>query len=293
MLKFKGAWRFDPPDDGKWRNREIPQNALVEFIELINRVATQGERWDVLEHYKGAFCRAIGSSHVRSSSESWAETDLHSYMGAAAHNAPLFLEAFFDASESLSGEDFYAPDAERINALCIRYEIGYEIRPPVLLLRESAPPMVRVADPPPTLAEEAIGLMSSSLQRSEQLLADGRWREAVHESLWLLESVSTAFRGAELPTTGVIQGKYFNQIAKELQRGYRGTALERVIDWTLTLHGYLSSPTGGGIRHGMDLNKGIEIGPNEARLFCNLIRSYLSYFLTEHERIALGKSAIP
>ena len=35
----------------------------------------------------------------------------------------------------------------------------------------------------------------------------------------------------------------------------------------------------------VDLTKGVRVSNNEARLFCNLIRSYLSYLLTEHERM--------
>jgi hypothetical protein len=62
--------------------------------------------------------------------------------------------------------------------------------------------------------------------------------------------------------------------------------LDQVLDWVMKLHGYLSSPTGGGIRHGTQLKAGIELQPNEARLFCNLIRSYISYLMTEHERLS-------
>jgi hypothetical protein len=50
-----------------------------------------------------------------------------------------------------------------------------------------------------------------------------------------------------------------------------------------TLHGYLSSPTGGGVRHGGTLTSAAEMSPHEARLFCNLIRSYLDFQLTEYD----------
>ena len=53
----------------------------------------------------------------------------------------------------------------------------------------------------------------------------------------------------------------------------------------MQLHGYLSSPTGGGVRHGVDLNEGLELGITEARLYCNLIRSYLTFLIAEHERL--------
>jgi hypothetical protein len=57
------------------------------------------------------------------------------------------------------------------------------------------------------------------------------------------------------------------------------------------LHGFLSSPTGGGVRHGVDLNEGVAVKLNEARLYCNLIRSYISFLISEHERVTLeGRS---
>lgn len=33
--------------------------------------------------------------------------------------------------------------------------------------------------------------------------------------------------------------------------------------------------TGGGVRHGVDLREGVALQINEARLYCNLIRSYI------------------
>jgi hypothetical protein len=61
-----------------------------------------------------------------------------------------------------------------------------------------------------------------------------------------------------------------------------------LIVWIEALHGYLSSPTGGGVRHGADLSGDLVIDPNEARLYCNLIRSYITYLMAEHERLTRG-----
>jgi hypothetical protein len=289
MLEFNGRWRFQPPADGTLRNRSIPNEAVWAFVEQISRAATQGPRQEILEHFKGYFCTASGSTHVWSSSESWAETDLQREMAHASENAPLFIEAFYDACTAFRsrGERFFAPDAAMINELCSRFGIGYEVRPPELILRETATPIVPVPERPPTLSERAITIMEESLRRSEQLLADAHSREAVQESLWLLESVTTAFRGLAVEGE-TVRGGYFNQIVRDLRRASRGSNLERVLEWITTLHGYLSSPTGGGIRHGLDLNEGIAVEASDARLFCNLVRSYLSYLLVEHERLSQG-----
>ncbi len=292
MLKFEPRWRFSPPGDGRYRNSSIPREAVSEFDTLIGRIATQRDRWSVLEHFKGAFCRVTGRSHFRSSNESWAETDLSSAMNDAATNAPLFLEAFFEACEELREKGLGTPDAAMINGLCERHEVGYVIRPPDLILRESlAVTTVDVVARPPTMAERAVELLQDSLQRSERLLSDGRYREAVQQTLWVLESVATAFRGVESSGDSV-RGRYFNEIVRDLRRLTKGSTLDRILEWVMSLHGYLSSPTGGGIRHGVDLNTGIAIGPSEARLFCNLIRSYVSYLLGEHERLQ-GPRPVP
>ncbi len=98
-------------------------------------------------------------------------------------------------------------------------------------------------------------------------------------------ATTTAFRGIETTTGGVIRGKYFNRIIDDLRRVARGSTLNRILEWMTNLHGFLSSPTGGGVRHGIDLNAAVQIGPAESRLFCNLIRSYTGYLLAEHERL--------
>ncbi|GJL52275.1 MAG: hypothetical protein NPIRA01_35020 [Nitrospirales bacterium] len=229
----------------------------------------------------------MGTSHIQSSTESWAETDLSKYMSNAAQNAPLFIEAIYSACESIKeiNDAFYAPEFSMINDICVQHKIGYVIRPPDLILRESEiAPVVEVPQESTTLAEQAIELVQASLRRSETLLNEGRGREAVQELLWLLESVSTAFSNVDTGT-GTIEGKYFNKIVKNLRRLHSGTTFERILEWMTNLHGYLSSPTGGGVRHGLNLNSGVVIELNEARLICNLIRSYISFLLGEHERL--------
>jgi hypothetical protein len=99
-----------------------------------------------------------------------------------------------------------------------------------------------------------------------------------------LPGSSTLFQGLTIGTD-TIEGKYFNTIADELRTHQKGTTLERSLAWAKTLHGYLSSPTGGGVRHGANLRADFSMQENEARLFCNLIRSYISFLLAEHVRL--------
>lgn len=286
-LKFSGRWRFEAPSDTEYTLNQIPQEAVAEFIEMVNRLAPQADRWDTLELFKRHFVEAVGSTHWHSSALHFAEHDLLRDASAAAANAPLFIESFFDACRSFEagGTGRYAPDEAHINAALARHNIGFEIRGDQLLLRGTQPQLVEVTAATPTLAEQSVQLVQESLQRASEILQQGRGREAVQESLWLLETVATAFRGLDTQT-GSIEGHYFNQIVRELRAANPGGTLDRVLNWAIAVHGYLSSPTGGGVRHGVDLQEGVQVSENEARLFCNLIRSYIGFLLVEYERMA-------
>lgn len=272
-MQMEGAWRFDTPGP-------MPPEAVRDFTVLIDRVVAQGNRWGNLEHFKGYFGGA-----GQSSSESWAESDLNSLIWQMADNAPLFIEAVFDGCEALRDKDGIAvPDVARMNRILREHGIGYEIRPPSLVAVGLHQP-IPVPERYQSLDEQAQEIVQQSLQQSEKLLAEGRPRQAVQEILWLMESVVTAFKGLG---TGedTIEAKYFNKIAHELRNKRKGQTIDQVLSWLTTLHGYLSSPTGGGVRHGVDLKSGITVNPDEGRLYCNLIRSYVTFLMAEHERMS-------
>lgn len=280
-LSFPGEWRFTPPVNGDLVTSEIPDNAIWGFIDAIDRIAGQGQRWWVLEHFKTHF----GNPH-RSSSESWAESDLHSIMRQQAQNAPLFLEAFHNACASLREGDgnWYAPDEKFINKLLSQHGMGYQIINNELVALEYNGKSIDVEVVAPSIEQKTKEIINQSLSRSDELLAEGRSREAVQEVLWLLETVSTAFRGVEYGS-GKVEGKYFNNIIRELRSHHKGSVLDRALDWATQMHGFLSSPKGGGVRHGSDLKAGVSLNQNEARLFCNLTRSYISFLLSEHKSL--------
>ncbi len=279
--------RFNSPkdhvsDDDRQRKHCLAK-LFPEFEDLIGKIAAQGNRRSLLEHFKGYFCGANGAPHHWSSDEGWAHTDLMRAMKEAAQNPALFIEAFYDGCEALRAEGKYEiPSVELMNEVLHEHGVLFGIQPP-RLIRMGTVARVTAPEPPPTLAEEASAIVRKSMQRADDLLGENRPREAVQEMLWILESIATTFRGASL-STGTVQGRYFNEIARELRSASRGTTLERVVDWSVQLHGYLSSPTGGGIRHGLDLNRKTEISTEEGRLFCNLILSYL-YLMAEHARL--------
>jgi hypothetical protein len=279
-LQLPPGSRFEPHDG----TETITQSVISEFDALIRKVAAQGDRQDLIEHFKGFFCGAIGAAHYRSSSESWAHSDLATYMQEIAGTPALFLEAFYDACEALRANGKYeVPSIELVNEILRRHHVNFEVRPP-RLVRIDDVPRVPHPDPPISFADDAAAIIRASMQRAEALLSQNRPREAVQEMLWILESIATTFRGVELKT-GTVHGRYFNDIARELRAASKGKTLDRVAEWSIQLQGYLSSPTGGGVRHGIDLMSGDILTFEEGRLFCNLILSYVTYFMAEHAKL--------
>ncbi len=277
MLEFDKRWRFDSPGP-------VDPVIVQGFRELIDRISGQASRKMVLEHFKSYFAIAAGSSPYTSSDESWASSDLDMRMEEASVNAPVFIEAFHEACEELCHKHpkMAVPDIGRINRVLTEAGADYQIAPPKLISTRAHIP-ISVPAAPPSLDEQARTLIKQALDASDRALSEGNGRQAVQEVLWLLETISTAFRNSEI-LDGSIQGRYFNKIIGELRQRGRGHQ-EQILSWMMTLHGYLSSPTGGGVRHGVDLENGLALQINESRLYCNLIRSYLTFLISEHERI--------
>ena len=255
--------------------------ACHELCGFVATAAASGEEWKILETFKRYFAPAAGESYTRSSTTSWAETDLRRLMFEATKNAPLFIEAFYDACDAAREAGDTVPSVGALNRVLVKHETGFEVHPPRLIRSgaETAPEPVRAK----SIGERADGVIQDSLKESERLLSEGRNKQAVQEVLWLLETVSTAFKGTGT-SSGSVEGKYFVRIVKDLRKLHRGNTLEQVLKWIEQLYGYLSSPTGGGVRHGTDIADPKDLEDHEARLFCHLVREYIRFLLAAHER---------
>lgn len=275
MLNFENAWRYESPG-------AIANEVEVEFLEVIRKIA-HGDQ-NLLEHFKKYFAYAAGSPSTESSSANWADSDLSSYMGQAAENAPLFIEAFYDACEKLKIEQSLpVPDITFMNKVLTKYQTNYKIEPPNLIFDRS---QITAPNPdiPKSFDQNAQELIQKSLQEGKDLMIEGKHRLAVQEVLWLLETVTTGFQALK-DGEHIIEGKYFNKIIDVMRRNNQGTALEQIVGWITKLHGFLSVPSGGGIRHGMHLKEGVATSDAEAKLYYNLIVSYISFLLSEYERL--------
>ena len=272
MLDMPSNWRFGDPG-------ELDPGAVNAFYDLVLKISGQGQSWSIIERFKAKFNGGASTS----SNESWAMSDLHTAMHGAARNAPAFIDAFWTGCEEIKSDypGVAVPDEEVVNALLAEHHELYEVRPPALVRRGSiAPPQVQA--PPASLGEQARALIEQSLLQADRFLFDQRPRQAVQEILWLLETVSTAFEGRE-SGIGTVEGKYFSTIVRDLRRLNHGTALSEILGWIAKLYGFLSSPSGGGVRHGTHLADGRTISVHEAQLYCNLTRSYISWLFSELE----------
>lgn len=277
MLKFSGEWRYDSPG-------AVPSGVDDEFRLLIEKICVQGPRKLILEHFKRHFASAAGVEHHDSSDVGWASTDLERVMSEAAENAPLFIEAFYDACEALESRypEMTMPGVERINRILSDHETGYYIDPPNLITN-SAQVLTSVPYQPTMLDTEFYAKIEDALRAADSALGMGNYRQAIQDMLWALESTSTLFRDEQIQNQK-ISGDYFNKIIQSLKRHAQGHQ-KHILEWMMSLHGYLSSPRGGGIRHGVDLREGLDLEINEARLICDLLRSYLTYLISEYEHL--------
>ena len=244
-------------------------------------------RW-IFEYFKSHFASAAGKPSYPSSSESWASTDLDTSMREAAENAPMFISSFYNACEELERDnpEMEMPGISLINRILSDSKSGFQIDsqtdPPTLIATRRHIP-IPLPDQAPSLSEKAEKIIQKALNNSQRALSEGDGRRAIRDLLWLLETVTTEFRNQDSNDPS-IQGKYFNKIVTELKQRENGHQ-RQILNGMMNLHGYLSSPTGGGIRHGLDLKDGLELETHEAHLFCDLIRSYLKYLIAEHERL--------
>jgi hypothetical protein len=287
VLNFNPLWRLEAPPNDELHHGSIPNEAVEEFAQLIRAIAISPSTKRVWELFKGRFSAPARREFWPSSNTSFAEQDGLAYLGDAACNSPLFIEAFYDGWTELMGENplQIPPIVPTVNRILGAHGIGYRLAPPNLETLGELAPLIEVVIPAVTVEEHAREVIRASLDSTAEHLDRGEDRAAVMESLWLLDSVTTIFSGLALPN-GQVNGVYFNTIVGDLRRLQLVGVLPHATRWMEALYGYLSAPAGGQIRHGMKLSNEIQLNRNEARLYCNLIRSYIEYLLGEHERLA-------
>src|SRR5258706_13388680 len=117
----------------------------------------------------------VGAKAVRSSGS------YRGYAGSmdeAATNAPLFIEAFYDACEHLRQQnpEMALPDIVRINRILSDAGAGYQIDPPNLFATRVHVP-ITVPEQAPSLDAQAQALIEQALAASQHALSEGNGRQ--------------------------------------------------------------------------------------------------------------------
>lgn len=255
---------------------ELDRSALSKFGDMIDKIESQSDAgWSIIEIFKTKF-----GCDGRSSSRDWARSDLNSAMFSLAQkNGAAFVAAFYDGCEAVAVkyDNVELPDEDAINHVLFKSNFPCEISSGDLKALGSGSDVSVTLSHRDRQANE-VRKLTESLDEADRLLAAGRNRQAVQEVLWLIETVSTALVGKDLGG-GQVKGKYFNEIIRDLKSRTSDAHLDRALHWMSQLHGYLSAPAGGGVRHGTNLSSDLEITLSDAKLWCNLTRSYIQYIL--------------
>jgi hypothetical protein len=288
MLQFDPRWIFQPPADDELHHGSLPGETVQECLTLIRRVIPEDYRQGTWETFKRGFYPKSGRTYSRSSDSRWAEYDCEAAMFDAASNAPVWIGTFYSSWKELEGTNRIpiVGIEDLLNGILVQTGVGYVVEPPNLRAVGQIATLALV-ELPAAIGTVERQRVEDSLQLATEHMDRGDFRNAVMESLWLLDSAIMVYQGLVLPT-GRVAGAYFTPIVGSLRRLNVGASLAHIMGWMNTMYGYLSSPGGGQVRHGMDLSAELALTANEARLYCNLIRAYIEYLLAEHERLTRG-----
>jgi hypothetical protein len=252
-LKYPAAWRFGPPRSSGSLTDSLPPGAvdgLVKFAMIAAGAHASG-RDRGLEHMKRSISEATGGSYYPSSSESWAETDLRLYVEEGRKNPPALIDGIVTGCRDTpvgTGEGLLF-DPGPINAMLRTHGVGYEVVGDELRL--SSLVGMPESTPAPSLLDNTQAELGVAWKRADELLSSGHPDEAVSKIWFVIESLLVAFRGLTIDGK-MVEGSYFNEIVKSLRRRDLDPMFKMVLEIATRVHGQLSDPATGGIRHGRD-----------------------------------------
>jgi len=284
-MKYPPAWRFAPPKDTDRVNSTVPEEALEELLRLASRAAGLHPRGREagLEHMKHSISATSGRGYSPSSSESWAETDLRRLLEGLKDEPPVLIEGIVTGCRSITDSEGRSilDDPTPINRIMEKFGMGYRISGDEILLGESIPPPT--VEPVPSLIEQTAAELGKAWKRADQLLDEGHPDEAVAKIWFVLESILTVFRGLKVGDQ-TVEGAYFNKVVHSLKGTEIDPTFKMVLDLASRVHGQLSDPSTGRLRHGSEL--GIPpISPQEGRFLVGFAKSLGYYICSEYQRL--------
>lgn len=106
----------------------LTMDAVQDFLNLARRASSNAiGRQDIIERFKEYFAAASGDQYARSSSLSWAESDLEYHAQLAASDAPGFIAAFCDACEVLESMSVAVPGHQYVNNILEKHSVPFRI----------------------------------------------------------------------------------------------------------------------------------------------------------------------
>lgn len=105
----------------------LSDQSLDDFMSLIRKVSGDMDRQRIMEVFKQHFCKVSGDNYNRSSSLSWAESDMSSQARRAAEDAPNFIAAVYEAFEALQNSGVTVPTIQHINQILRNNQDNYQI----------------------------------------------------------------------------------------------------------------------------------------------------------------------
>ncbi|HEX8702926.1 MAG TPA: serine/threonine-protein kinase [Myxococcaceae bacterium] len=124
-LIYPAEWKFAMGDEVL----AVPSQLVSEFHDLVAKIAAGApDEQDVVEGFKSRF-----GFHGRSTSLSWAMSDLLSAMDAEKRNAPNFIDCFWSELESLKKANVATPTLAQFNAILSKHGVPFEVKPPNLV----------------------------------------------------------------------------------------------------------------------------------------------------------------
>ena len=129
-LEYSSDLRFGPKEP-------LPESAKDAISHLASRIADAAPNpQNVIENFKGRL-----GARTRSTSYSWAETDLKRAMNEFEGTQAAFVECIWLAITDCAIEGLPVPDTARLNEILIASGLAFEVEPPHLrLLAAQSPP---------------------------------------------------------------------------------------------------------------------------------------------------------
>lgn len=172
----------------------LTAEAVQDFIGLARKASSNTvDRQQIIEKFKELFAASSGDQYGRSSSLSWAESDLEHHAEKASSDAPRFISAFCDACNALNELGVAVPGHQYVNNILEKHSVPFRVADHRLVATDN-----HISPPDPI-----IGSAESTVSRA---LSDAKILLGHSDSSSAIDRVHTALHGYLLELCeGVVQ----------------------------------------------------------------------------------------